>query len=314
MSGDKTAILDIRARSEDGRVLNVEMQVVNSSNFIHRTLYYWSELYGECLHAGDDYLTLNRTITINILNFRLFPRERLMSLYQLRDSEDQALLTDLMQIYFIELPKLNKQSIPPRLQQWLRFITIDDNDELKALAKANPAIGEAYTMLSYISQDSEERMRHVRRKIALMDQKALERDAKEAQARLEAAEKELKDAEQRLKSAEQQYLSVEQQRQSIDSQRQAAEEQRKFAEEQRQAAEEERQAAEARALQAEILASQRIEKARAALLSVTQTLLSQRFGALPQWAKERLASATLEQLEAISEKASTSANLEHCLH
>ncbi|CBL47322.1 Hypothetical protein HDN1F_37390 [gamma proteobacterium HdN1] len=105
MVGDKTAILDIRARTDDGRDLNIEMQVVNSGSFIHRTLYYWSEMYGENLHAGEDYDVLRQTITINLLDFKLFDRKRMISLYQLKEHHDNAPLTDLMQVYFLELPQ-----------------------------------------------------------------------------------------------------------------------------------------------------------------------------------------------------------------
>lgn len=301
MGGDKTAILDIRARTEDGRTLNVEMQMVNSGNFIHRTLYYWAELYGESLHAGDDYRTLNRTITINLLNFKLFTRDRLISLYQLRDSEDQELLTDLMQIYFIELPKLARQPISAHLQQWLSFITIDDNRVLKALADVNPAIGEAYKMLNYISQDSEERMRHLRRKIALMDQKALERNAQEAEDRLKAAEERLQAAEASAHAAKQ------------------AEQEAKQAEQEAKQAEQKAKCAEQNAVQAERAAeiekqvvNQRLERARTTLLALTRKLLTQRFGPLPLWAEEQLVVASLEQLEAVSEKSVDADSLKSC--
>lgn len=282
-------MLDIRAQTEDGRQLNVEMQMINTSNFIHRTLYYWSELYGENLHAGDDYLTLSRTITINLLNFKLFQRSRMTSLYQLRDDQDHELLTDLMQIYFIELPKLDKQPLPPRLQQWLQFITIDDRKELNALANANPAIGEAYKMLNYISQDSEERMQHLRRKLALMDKKAFERDVLEAQElkvqlKLQAEELHAKGEELNAKGEELH-------------------------------AKDEELNAKADELRAkETLQNQRIEKAHKTLLNATAILLAQRFGPLPSWAEERLAAATFEQLEAIDEKIPTAACLECCFH
>lgn len=52
--GDKTAILDIRAVTLDGHGINVEMQMVDSGNFLRQMLYYWAELYGETLHAGQD--------------------------------------------------------------------------------------------------------------------------------------------------------------------------------------------------------------------------------------------------------------------
>lgn len=170
--GDKTAILDIRAVTQDGHGINVEMQMVDSGHFIRRMLYYWAELYGETLHAGQDYAVLNRTITINFLNFNLFSRDRMISLNQLQDSQDHVLLTDLQQIYVIELPKLGRIPIPEHLQQWLKFLTISNTQELKRLAQQNPAIGEAYKMLDYISQDPEERRRHLSRKMAQMDMRS----------------------------------------------------------------------------------------------------------------------------------------------
>lgn len=172
-------ILDIRAVTQNGHGINVEMQMVDSGHFIRRMLYYWAELYGETLHAGQDYAVLNRTITINFLNFNLFSRDRLISLNQLQDSQDHTLLTDLLQIYIIELPKLGRIPIPEHLQQWLKFLTISDTLELQYLAQQNPAIGEAYKMLDYISQDPEERRRHLSRKMAQMDMQSALRTAEQ---------------------------------------------------------------------------------------------------------------------------------------
>lgn len=169
---DKTSILDIRAVTCRGDAINVEMQMLDSGNFIKRTLYYWAELYSDTLHAGHDYHKLKRTITINLLNFNLFSRERLISLYQLQERQDHELLCDLMQVVFIELSKVGGDEQPMHLQQWLKFLKMDNAQEVKSLSEQNPAIGEAYTMLNYLSHDPEERRRYFRRKIALMDMRS----------------------------------------------------------------------------------------------------------------------------------------------
>ncbi|CBL47326.1 conserved hypothetical protein [gamma proteobacterium HdN1] len=192
MVGDKTAILDIRARTDDGRDLNIEMQIVNSGSFIHRTLYYWSEMYGENLHAGEGYDVLRQTITINLLDFKLFDRKRMISLYQLKEHHDNAPLTDLMQVYFLELPKLGREPIPPPLQAWMQFLTTQDHRLLEQLSHTSPAIAEALDMLNYISQDQEERRRHLSRKIALLDQKTLENRVKKAEERAKGLEERAK--------------------------------------------------------------------------------------------------------------------------
>lgn len=58
-------------------------------------------------------------------------------------------------------------------------------------------------MLNYISQDPQERQRYLSRKIALMDQQALEQRADEARRKLEQAEQKLELAERKLEQAEQ---------------------------------------------------------------------------------------------------------------
>lgn len=43
----RTSILDIKAKSIDGRMLNIEVQVRYESNYNKRALYYWASLYAE---------------------------------------------------------------------------------------------------------------------------------------------------------------------------------------------------------------------------------------------------------------------------
>ncbi|KZL89738.1 PD-(D/E)XK nuclease family transposase [Clostridium magnum DSM 2767] len=66
---DKTGILDVRVKTEDGTHINVEIQLLNQYNMVERTLFYWSRLSNSQLKKGQNYRNLKRTITINILNF-----------------------------------------------------------------------------------------------------------------------------------------------------------------------------------------------------------------------------------------------------
>lgn len=43
--GDKTSILDIKARSETGKLFNIEIQIYKEEDYLKRGLFYWSELY-----------------------------------------------------------------------------------------------------------------------------------------------------------------------------------------------------------------------------------------------------------------------------
>ncbi|ABE04276.1 hypothetical protein A3306_01005 [Rickettsia bellii] len=72
-AADKLSILDVKAKSETGKMFNIEIQVTDEADYDKRALYYWSKLYAEQLKAGDDYSKLNKTIGIHILNFTSIP-------------------------------------------------------------------------------------------------------------------------------------------------------------------------------------------------------------------------------------------------
>ena len=66
---DRGARLDILARTEDGTLINIEVQVANEYNIDQRSLYYWAGLYHGQLTVGRKFADLCKTVTINILQF-----------------------------------------------------------------------------------------------------------------------------------------------------------------------------------------------------------------------------------------------------
>ncbi|OMF98508.1 hypothetical protein BK147_09760 [Paenibacillus sp. FSL R7-0337] len=42
---EKQSILDIKAKTAEGKRINIEMQLFNPYNMEKRTLFYWSEMY-----------------------------------------------------------------------------------------------------------------------------------------------------------------------------------------------------------------------------------------------------------------------------
>ena len=69
---DRGARLDVLARTAYGTLLNVEVQITNRYDIDRRTLFYWARLYGGQLNAGQKFIELRKTITINILGFDVF--------------------------------------------------------------------------------------------------------------------------------------------------------------------------------------------------------------------------------------------------
>ncbi|RIV25707.1 Rpn family recombination-promoting nuclease/putative transposase, partial [Alicyclobacillaceae bacterium I2511] len=68
-------------------------------------------------------------------------------------------LTDLLEIHFVELRKLQEQSvgIERRLVRWMLFLTAKTKERLEELAMAEPVMQKALTTLEFLSQDKRTR-------------------------------------------------------------------------------------------------------------------------------------------------------------
>lgn len=156
---DKTGILDVRAKTEDGTQINIEVQLTDQRNMDKRTLFYWGRLFNEGIKKGEDYRNLCKVITINILDFEYLPLEKFHSKFHLwEDEEKEYMLTDLVEIHFIEVAKFNelkeKNLKEDKLQRWLTFFNKDISEEtLKELMDMDKDIKKVEERLEYLSSD-----------------------------------------------------------------------------------------------------------------------------------------------------------------
>ena len=178
---DKMSILDIKARTQDHALVNVEIQIRNERNIRERTLYYWAKLYEEQLTEGTFYRDLNRTITVNLLNFVDVANERYHNVYRIREDIDGSLLTDRLEIHLLELPKLQKQVIPVdrRLVRWLSFLSARTRERMEELVRGDAVMEKAMTTLEFLSQDRQTRMLYEERQKGLHDYVSAIEDATE---------------------------------------------------------------------------------------------------------------------------------------
>ncbi len=108
---DKQSILDIRARTIEGEIINIEMQLFNKYDTEKRTLFYWSKQYSSQLQESQSYSQLKRCVTINILNYTLLPNEMYHNVFHLREDRTGISLIEDIEIHFLELPKLDEQIV-----------------------------------------------------------------------------------------------------------------------------------------------------------------------------------------------------------
>ncbi|MDP4147359.1 MAG: Rpn family recombination-promoting nuclease/putative transposase [Bacillota bacterium] len=159
MIDDKTGILDVRAKTEDGIQLDIEVQLTDQRNMDKRTLFYWGRLFNEGISKEQDYKDLAKVITINILDFNYIKLNKFHSTFHLWEDEEKSyMLTDLVEIHFIEVSKfreLREENLKEdKLQRWLAFFSSDLSSEtLKELMGMDEDIKKAEERLEFLSSD-----------------------------------------------------------------------------------------------------------------------------------------------------------------
>jgi predicted transposase/invertase (TIGR01784 family) len=171
---DKQSVLDIRAKTAEGKQINLEIQLSDKYDMAPRTLYYWAKMYEDQLAETQLYKELKKTITINILNFSMLPNDRFHNTFHLREDHTGLLLTDHIEIHFMELPKLEEKaySLDDRLVKWLIFLKGVPKERWEELAMDMPELKKAMTTLEFLSQDKEARYLYEMRKKALLDERS----------------------------------------------------------------------------------------------------------------------------------------------
>ena len=177
----KFGILDIRAKIDNNINCNIEMQVANRKNIEKRIMFYWSKLFTSSISSGEEYSKLEKTIAIIFIDFEL---ENLIDIpkyatkWNVREEDySKTILTDVLEIYIIELPKFKKYQDKnlEELNSWIKFI---NNPEVMKMEKTRKetmeAIKKAKEILEEISQDEHERELAEYREKYIRDQKASE--------------------------------------------------------------------------------------------------------------------------------------------
>ena len=116
-------------------------------------------MYLENKKQCEDYTRLEKVITINILDFEFLGTESYQSTFHLwEDIEKDYMLTDVVEIHFLELPKFrnkkNKDYRENDIERWLMFLEKDISETtLKELMSLDTAIEKAEQKIEYLSSD-----------------------------------------------------------------------------------------------------------------------------------------------------------------
>ncbi len=166
----KISILDIKAKDENGRWFNVEMQISQDYDFDKRAIYYWAKLITEQITEGTLFKTLQKTFSINILNFNFVPdtevfHNRYKIINTATGKDDR--LHDLFELHYLELRKFHKPwaETLTALDRWFAFLSRAhelDKHHLPPQMANDPAITKAIRAVDRMFDEDERQIYEVR--------------------------------------------------------------------------------------------------------------------------------------------------------
>ena len=145
---EKESIVDIKATTETGITVLIEIQARGNKDFIKRTLYYWAYNYSSSLNKGSLYDELKATVSINITNFILTDEDKVHNCYVLKELNNNKILTDHCQLHFIELPKFDLKDIPKSEnfsdihKEFISWVKFFKGEDMSILMKENTIFEE----------------------------------------------------------------------------------------------------------------------------------------------------------------------------
>ncbi|CAM4403345.1 ATPase [Bacillus manliponensis] len=182
---DKLSILDLLATLDNGTQVNIEIQLRNTHDMIKRSLYYWSKLYTSQMQEGMPYRSLRKTITINLLDFILFSSDdSFQTIGKLWNAKRRQVLSDDIEIHFVEIPKLVRQWREEKVNpwentfvRWMLLLPAHEDEQLTRTLEEiamtqDPILQKAINKWENMSHDSSFRTAYDAREKVLLDEQA----------------------------------------------------------------------------------------------------------------------------------------------
>ncbi|MCQ4635366.1 Rpn family recombination-promoting nuclease/putative transposase [Anaerovorax odorimutans] len=127
IASQKESVLDIKGETMQGELLDLEIQLLYDEDFIPRNIYYHGGMITEALESGQKYGMMKKTISIFIVDFSLFEwTRRYHCQFGIEEIQEHFSLTDLMEMHYLELPKVNPDRRPvsqlTELERYLEYL------------------------------------------------------------------------------------------------------------------------------------------------------------------------------------------------
>ena len=158
---DKVPRFDVIAKTQDGRILHIEVQVAGDPDLLPRVLNYASRSYIKGTRAGERYADI-QIVFIVLVNFKLFPdSDSWYELHRIINVETGSWRMRGMEFHFIEIPKLRakmrKEKLWPEtgLERLLYYLgSIGGEKDMITLSKEDSRVEKMLKLEQIFSEDS----------------------------------------------------------------------------------------------------------------------------------------------------------------
>jgi predicted transposase/invertase (TIGR01784 family) len=172
---EKAERLDVNCVVEGGSQIDLEMQASRiredagdgHNNLVGKSIYYICDLHASQSSRGKKYSRLARSYQVTFCMYNIFPkRKEFVNPFSFRHDTDYGLLSNALQIVFVELNKLKETVKKPvsemtELEKWSVFLKYADNPDYRKavneIIESEGGIKVAATSLMKVSKDDRER-------------------------------------------------------------------------------------------------------------------------------------------------------------
>lgn len=161
---EKDTTMDIKAETDSGELLTIEMQVGHLSYYRNRALFYGGRLVNSSLNSGKNYDKMKKSIVVSIIESRLFSENiPCHSVFYVAEKNTGHMLSDCLMFHFLELGKADPAKAPEcmtpieRLAVYLRYAN-DENykDAVQEICAQEEGIVMAESIYRRATKDERE--------------------------------------------------------------------------------------------------------------------------------------------------------------
>jgi len=213
IEGGKSPRLDIRARTDDETIVNIEMQCSDKGNLINRSSFCQARMMPQEIKEGDSYDSIPNMIAIWIVaDYKATNRKHhtheAMYMYKDNGIDPIEIASDKLRTFIIELEKIEFKRVhhADMFSVWMMFIKNPESIPEEFLSI--PEVKEAMEELTFLSHDPEFREEYEARQRLINDANAEKTIAVKKAKEEGKAEGELKKAKEMVVGLLQAGVSV----------------------------------------------------------------------------------------------------------